>query len=85
MHASKPYVAYYKEILDYIGKEPNNCVMIGDMWEDDIVPATSIGIYGYWFTESDVKPPQDIEFLIVLSFYPPNGENWFQPVYHNLI
>jgi FMN phosphatase YigB (HAD superfamily) len=64
MHASKPYVAYYKEILDYIGKEPNNCVMIGDMWEDDIVPATSIGIYGYWFTESDVKPPQDIEFLI---------------------
>jgi putative hydrolase of the HAD superfamily len=64
MHASKPYGAYYKEVLNYIDQKAENCLMIGDMWDDDIVPATSIGIHGYWFTETKTDPPESIELLM---------------------
>lgn len=56
MHATKSHVAYYKEILERLDRRPSQCLMVGDNWEKDIVPASSIGIRVYWVTD-DAKPP----------------------------
>ncbi len=50
MHATKPNVAYYREILQQVEVQPNRAVMIGDDWENDIAPAKSIGLRTYWIT-----------------------------------
>ena len=39
MHAAKPNVSYYEEIAHCIGRKPEECVMVGDDWGNDIVPA----------------------------------------------
>lgn len=43
MHACKPYLRYYKEILDIIGKEPEECMMVGNDVQEDMV-ASKIGM-----------------------------------------
>jgi len=58
MHASKPHPAYYHEVLAYLGRQPDECLMVGDDWEHDIIPATSIGIPSYWIAEPDDQPPE---------------------------
>jgi len=58
MHASKPHPAYYHEVLAYLGRQPDECLMVGDDWEHDIIPATSIGIPSYWIVEPDDQPPE---------------------------
>ena len=57
MHASKPHPAYYQEILTAIARQPAECLMVGDDWEHDILPATSIGIPSYWIVEPGQTPP----------------------------
>lgn len=47
MHAAKPQPEYYREILRRLDQRPENCLMVGDDWRRDIVPATSIGITVY--------------------------------------
>ena len=58
MHASKPHPAYYHEVLAHLGRQPDECIMVGDDWEHDIIPATSVGIPSYWITEPDDQPPE---------------------------
>ncbi len=41
-HASKPSTAYYREILDWIGLAPADCVMVGNDVGDDTGPALSL-------------------------------------------
>jgi len=60
MHATKSDVAYYVEILDRLGREPEDCLMVGDSWEMDVVPATSLGMHGYWVTEDNWTPSSDV-------------------------
>ncbi len=48
MHATKPHHAYYREILQQIGCEPHKALMVGDGWEQDIVPAAEVGMWTYW-------------------------------------
>ena len=57
MHATKAHPAYYREILDRLGRQPDEGLMVGDDWERDIVPAGSVGIPGYWVAEPDQTPP----------------------------
>lgn len=56
MHATKSHAAYYREILERLGRRPGECLMVGDSWEKDIVPASSIGMHVYWITE-EPEPP----------------------------
>jgi FMN phosphatase YigB (HAD superfamily) len=56
MHATKSHQAYYKEILEHLGRRPGECLMVGDSWEMDIVPAASTGIAAYWVTDEDALP-----------------------------
>lgn len=50
MHAAKPNAAYYREILQQIDAQPDRAIMIGDDWENDIVPAKHVGLTTYWIT-----------------------------------
>ncbi|HDQ73428.1 MAG TPA: HAD family hydrolase [Chloroflexi bacterium] len=59
MHATKVTPAYYREILSYLGLAPEACVMIGDSWKLDIVPAAAVGIPSYWIVGSDSVAQDD--------------------------
>jgi FMN phosphatase YigB (HAD superfamily) len=50
MRATKAGPAYYREILSFLGRDPQECLMVGDDWQRDIVPAARIGIPVYWVT-----------------------------------
>lgn len=56
MHATKAHVSYYEDILERLGRRPEECLLVGDSWQMDILPAASIGIKVYWITEAD-RPP----------------------------
>ena len=64
MHASKPYPAYYQEIIAKVGRQPAECLVVGDDWEHDILPATSIGIPSYWIVEPGRTPPATSTLLV---------------------
>lgn len=57
MHASKPNLAYYREILDVTGVEADTAVMVGDDWERDILPAHAVGMHTYWIAPDNAQPP----------------------------
>ncbi len=40
MHFCKPHVEYYREILDLIGRSPEECLMVGNDVEEDLVAGT---------------------------------------------
>jgi FMN phosphatase YigB (HAD superfamily) len=54
MHACKPHLAYYREILDKIGCRAEECLMVGNSFEDDIAPAMELGFKSFWVV--DAKP-----------------------------
>jgi FMN phosphatase YigB (HAD superfamily) len=54
MHACKPHLAYYREILDKIDCRAEECLIVGNSFEDDIAPAMGLGIKSFWVV--DAKP-----------------------------
>jgi HAD superfamily hydrolase (TIGR01549 family) len=52
MHASKPHLAYYREILDKIDCPAEECLMVGNSFEDDIAPAMKLGIRCFWVVDT---------------------------------
>jgi HAD superfamily hydrolase (TIGR01549 family) len=64
MHATKAHPAYYREILGRLGREPQECLMVGDDWERDVAPAASVGIPVYWIVGPDDElPSQDVALV----------------------
>lgn len=61
MHATKPSPAYYQEILQKIECAPENALMVGNDWENDIVPAHKIGLPTFWLAPKEAVPPSRIE------------------------
>ena len=57
MHASKPHIDYYQEIVAMLGVEPSECLMIGNDWVDDL-PAGQLGM-DTWLV-SDFEKNYDI-------------------------
>ena len=57
MHATKPSPAYYSEILEKINCAPENALMVGNDWENDIAPAHSVGIPTYWLAPEEAVTP----------------------------
>jgi len=51
MHFCKPHVEYYEEILEKISCQAQECMMVGNDFEEDIVPASEVGIKTFWVTE----------------------------------
>jgi FMN phosphatase YigB (HAD superfamily) len=50
-HATKAQPAYYREILAVLGRDPEECLMVGDNWNWDMVNAAEVGIPGYWIAD----------------------------------
>jgi FMN phosphatase YigB (HAD superfamily) len=48
MHATKPHLEYYHEILAKVGSSPQEAIMIGDDWRRDIEPTARLGMFTYW-------------------------------------
>jgi len=57
MHAAKPSQQYYQEILDRIECAPDECMMVGDDFVNDIQPANRLGMLTYWVNVSTTTPP----------------------------
>jgi HAD superfamily hydrolase (TIGR01549 family) len=57
MHATKPSLIYYEEILNQIDCEPEDCLMIGDDFVNDIQPANRLRMKTYWVNVSTTTPP----------------------------
>ena len=59
MHACKPHLTYYLEILSRIGCRAEECLMVGNSFEEDIAPATKLGMTAFWVVEakSDITKP----------------------------
>jgi FMN phosphatase YigB (HAD superfamily) len=64
MHASKPHPEFYEEILGHIDRKAEECLMIGDNWEGEIVPATKIGIPSWWIEKQGKEPPRGLALLM---------------------
>ncbi|HET89491.1 MAG TPA: HAD family hydrolase [Chloroflexi bacterium] len=64
MHATKSHPAYYGEILERLDVRPNECLMVGDHWEWDILQSSSVGIPAYWIAEPTHTPPTDDVALV---------------------
>ncbi|MGD2105208.1 MAG: HAD hydrolase-like protein, partial [Anaerolineae bacterium] len=60
MHATKAHASYYQEILERLDRRPEECLMVGDSWDMDVVPASSVGIPAYWITEEARPPSPDV-------------------------
>jgi len=54
-HATKSKPDYYREILQRLGRKPEECVMVGDNWDWDIANAARAGIGGFWITAADSR------------------------------
>jgi HAD superfamily hydrolase (TIGR01549 family) len=67
MHASKPHQEYYEEVLEHLGCNPGECLMVGDDWQHDIAPAMSAGIPTYWISEQGSVIPDRRVLLMGLG------------------
>ena len=66
MHAAKPAVAYYVEILGMVGVDAESCLMVGDDWKNDMLPATSLGMKT-WFVPT-IDQPEPLNRLILSGY-----------------
>jgi HAD superfamily hydrolase (TIGR01549 family) len=64
MHACKPNPEYYEEILSHLAVDPDQAIMVGDDWENDILGANHAGIHTYWITQDSENAPDTRPGLI---------------------
>lgn len=62
-HFAKPQPAYYTEILAQLGWLPLPAVMIGNSLEDDVGPASTLGIPVFWLKEDHESLPEGVHPL----------------------
>ena len=56
MHTTKSSPLYYQEILERLDVRPDRALMVGDNWDMDVVPASSVGLNVYWISDRDEVP-----------------------------
>jgi len=57
MHFAKPDPKYYAEALTWLDRRPEETLMIGNDWYQDIAPASAMGINTFWIAPADLAPP----------------------------
>lgn len=50
-HFSKPRPEYYAEVLALLGRRPDEAVMVGNDWENDMAPAAVLGMPHFWIND----------------------------------
>lgn len=68
-HFTKPHLAYYAEIFAQLGWPERAAVMIGDSLEQDILPASKLGLPTFWLTR---------EKRIVENLHPLSSQGSFK-------
>jgi len=63
-HATKSSPAYFREIVDFLGRRPEECLMVGDNWGWDVVCAGRAGIPSYWIAADGVQPPEPVGEIV---------------------
>lgn len=59
IHFAKPNPAYLAELLGQLGWPEGPVIMVGDDRDNDIIPATELGLATYWITEQADTNPSD--------------------------
>jgi FMN phosphatase YigB (HAD superfamily) len=59
MHFAKPSPEYYAETLAWIDARPEETLMIGNEWKNDIAPAHQVGINTFWVAPRSTRPPAE--------------------------
>jgi putative hydrolase of the HAD superfamily len=54
---AKPHPAIFQAALERLACTPDQVVMVGDNWENDIVGASRVGIRSIWLNRYDDPPP----------------------------
>ena len=62
--AAKPSSAFFQAILRELELEPQACVMVGNDYEKDIVPAKAAGMWTVWLAPSPRPKAQDADAII---------------------
>ncbi len=62
-HFAKPNPAYYAEILAQLGWPDQHAVIIGNSIDDDLLPASALGIPGFWVTDQPGPLPPGLHPL----------------------
>lgn len=62
MHYAKPHPAYYEEILARIGVQADEAIMVGDDWDNDILPAARAGLNTFWLCDDGGEACPDDDF-----------------------
>lgn len=66
MHSCKPWPAYFEEICAHLGRQPAECLMVGDSLDQDIEPAARVGLATFWVTaHPDPATPADWQGSLV--------------------
>ena len=47
----KPNPAYYRDLLDKLGKDPESCLMVGNDVDEDMIPARAVGMEVFLLTD----------------------------------
>lgn len=63
LHYCKPHLAYYAEILAQTGWPDRPAVMIGNSLDEDILPASRLGLPVFWIDGTDQPLPDHIHPL----------------------
>jgi FMN phosphatase YigB (HAD superfamily) len=56
---AKPHPEYFAAILARLGLRPEQALMIGNDWADDLEPAAALGLPHYWIAEPGQPSPSD--------------------------
>ena len=59
-HATKSSPAYFREIVESLGRRPDECLMVGDNWGWDVVCAGEAGLPAYWIAADGAQPPEPV-------------------------
>jgi FMN phosphatase YigB (HAD superfamily) len=59
-HATKSSPAYFRDIVESLGRRPDECLMVGDNWGWDVVCAGEAGLPAYWIAADGAQPPEPV-------------------------
>lgn len=61
MHFCKPHLEYYQEILERLGEKPENCIMVGNDVEEDMV-AGKLGIKTFLYNDFQIHRGSNLPY-----------------------
>lgn len=62
--ATKSSPAYFREIVEHLGRLPEECLMVGDNWGWDVVCAGEAGIPSFWIASDGEQTPEPAVELV---------------------